>query len=70
MNNIAQHFATAWFGAKLSANKEERLLFENFLYSSCSSRDAEQEGQDQWHGFDSMGGKHPGLTLHKRTAGT
>eukprot|EP01046_Picozoa_sp_COSAG06_P088189 COSAG06_NODE_34624_length_472_cov_0.552279_1_plen_29_part_01 len=24
MNNIAQHFATAWFGAKLSPSEEER----------------------------------------------
>jgi hypothetical protein len=67
MNNIAQHFATAWFGAKLSASEEERERFSTFLKTSFTSRDGEREGEEEWQGFPE--GRHPGLTLRRRVAG-
>ena len=67
MNNIAQHFATAWFGAKLSACDEERERFRTFLATSFSSRDSEREREVEWLGFPDR--IHPGLTLRKRAAG-
>ena len=70
MNNIAQHFATAWFGSKLSTNEEDREHFQKFLSTSFSSREDAGEAEELWPGFESMEGKHPGLTLRKREAGT
>ena len=70
MNNIAQHFATAWFGAKLSAIEEDRVRFQKFLSTRFSSRESAGEAEELWPGFESTEGKHPGLTLRKREAGT
>jgi|EP01043_Picozoa_sp_COSAG02_P015021 hypothetical protein len=70
MNNIAQHFATAWFRSKLSTSEEERAHFQKFLATSFASRDSERESAEQWLGFDATKGRHPGLTLRKRAAGS
>ena len=67
MNNVAQHFATAWFGTKLSANEEDRVYFQRFL-STSSTSDIAESGDEGLYGFEE--GKHPGLTLRKREAGS
>ena len=70
MNNIAQHFATAWFGSKLCTSEAERVRFQKFLATSFASRDSEREAAEKWLGFDATEGRHPGLTLRKRVAGS
>ena len=53
MNNVAQHFATAWFGAKLRGEAE------------AASHLAVGDGA--WPGFEE--GQHAGLSLQRRPAG-
>ena len=58
----AQHFATAWFGSKLSDSEDVRERFRGFIDGAS---DAVEGGE--WPLFEE--GKHYGLSLEKRTAG-